>query len=186
MAGLINYVRKVFKNYPDTSTPTTAENLNVMDKGIYDLDQALGTALGTADISTVGDGTIKGAISILDNDLTANSQKFAASYQNGKYGFTINGTFYEIGGGSMPALDYSNPLKTFDSSTSYTATKECYLIGQLTVNNNKLSINSKIIMRADAASGEFVKPFINGIRLSRGDTVTILSTETYLHVFGLI
>lgn len=131
-------------------------------------------------------GSFQSQITELNNDLTANGKKYTASYQNGKYGFTINGTFYEIGGGSMPALDYSNPLKTFDSSTSYTATKECYLIGQLTVNNNKLSINSKIIMRADAASGEFVKPFINGIRLSRGDTVTILSTETYLHVFGLI
>ena len=70
MAGLINYVRKVFKNYPDTSTPTTAENLNVMDKGIYDLDQALGTALGSTDISGIGDGSIKGAINQLNNDLT--------------------------------------------------------------------------------------------------------------------
>lgn len=147
---------------------------------------AVDSTLDATSMNAVANKPVAEAITQLNNDLTANSQKFAASYQNGKYGFTINGTFYEIGGGSMPALDYSNPLKTFGSSTSYTATKECYLIGQLTVNNNKLSINSKIIMKADAASGQFVEPFINGIRLSRGDTVTILSTETYLYVFGLI
>ena len=42
MAGLINYIRKNFKNYPNTSTPITAENLNHMDKAIYDLDQQCG------------------------------------------------------------------------------------------------------------------------------------------------
>jgi len=36
-----------------------------------------------------------------NNDLTANSNKFEATYQNGKYGFIVDGTFYEIGGGSM-------------------------------------------------------------------------------------
>jgi len=40
MAGLINYVKKVFKNYPDTTTPINAENLNHLDNAIYDLDQA--------------------------------------------------------------------------------------------------------------------------------------------------
>lgn len=43
MAGLINYVKKVFKNYPDTTTPINAENLNHLDNAIYDLDQAVNT-----------------------------------------------------------------------------------------------------------------------------------------------
>ena len=33
--------------------------------------------------------------------LTANSKTAQLTYSSGKYGFTINGTFYEIGGGSM-------------------------------------------------------------------------------------
>ena len=66
MAGLISYVKKAFKNYPDTTTRLSAENLNHLDNGIFDLDQAVGNALGTTDISSVGDGTIKGAISILN------------------------------------------------------------------------------------------------------------------------
>lgn len=45
-------------------------------------------------------GSFQSQITELNNDLTANSQKYEASYQNGKYGFTINGTFYEIGRGA--------------------------------------------------------------------------------------
>ena len=72
----------------------------------------------------------------LNNDLTANSNKFEASYQNGKYGFTINGTFYEIGGGGMPILDYANPIKLLtgrdgDNSGSYTVPRDCYMTGIL-------------------------------------------------------
>jgi hypothetical protein len=40
--GVINYIRVLFKDYPSTETPVTAANLNKLDKGIYDLDQALG------------------------------------------------------------------------------------------------------------------------------------------------
>jgi hypothetical protein len=42
MPGLINYIKKAFKNYPDTTTRISAENLNHLDDGIYDLDQAAG------------------------------------------------------------------------------------------------------------------------------------------------
>lgn len=86
MAGLINYVKKVFKNYPDTTTPMTAENLNHLDDGIFNLDQAVNNAL---------------ALKANKSLLTANSKTAQLTYSSGKYGFTINGTFYEIGGGSM-------------------------------------------------------------------------------------
>jgi hypothetical protein len=37
----IDYTRVNFQDYPNTSTPITAQNLNKLDKGIYDLDIAL-------------------------------------------------------------------------------------------------------------------------------------------------
>jgi hypothetical protein len=38
----------------------------------------------------------------------------------------------QIGGGAMPDLNYANPLFTFSSTAlSYTATKDCYLLGSL-------------------------------------------------------
>lgn len=55
-------------------------------------------------------GSFQSQITELNNDLalkanksllTANSKTAQLTYSSGKYGFTINGTFYEIGGGSM-------------------------------------------------------------------------------------
>ena len=77
-------------------------------------------------------GSFQSQISELNNDLTANSNKFEASYQNGKYGFMINNTFYEIGGGDMPALNFGSPLFKFASNKlTYTTAKDCYLFGSI-------------------------------------------------------
>ena len=73
-------------------------------------------------------GSFQSQISELNNDLTANSQKFKANYQNGKYGFMINGTFYEIGGSGMPNLDYTNAQAV---KGAFTAPKDGYLMGVL-------------------------------------------------------
>lgn len=53
-------------------------------------------------------GSFQSQITELNNDLTANSNKFEATYQNGKYGFTIDNTFYEIGGGSMKCVKFGH------------------------------------------------------------------------------
>lgn len=70
-----------------------------------------------------------GNISELKSDLTANSNKFEASYQNGKYGFMINGTFYEIGGGGAMYPDYDNVIHTFNGETTYTVPQDGFLVG---------------------------------------------------------
>ena len=101
-----------------------------------------------------------------NDDLTANSQKFEASYQNGKYGFMINGTFYEIGGGGMPELNYTNPLHTFGAGNlTFTATKECYLLGQLNDSESIVTINNTAMW----AGG--VNTLVPLSRLSAGDVV---------------
>jgi hypothetical protein len=44
----------------------------------------------------------------------------------------LKGLIDQIGGGGMPTLDFANPLYTFDSNNlTYTATKDCYLLGSL-------------------------------------------------------
>lgn len=57
----MSYTRVNWKDYPNKTTPTNAENLNKMDKGIADLD----AAFGSTNISGIGDGTGTGAISEL-------------------------------------------------------------------------------------------------------------------------
>lgn len=75
-------------------------------------------------------GSFQSQITELNNDLTANNYTFEASYQNGKYGFMINNTFYQIGGGSMVVLDYANPLHDINN-TIYTVNTECYIAGEI-------------------------------------------------------
>lgn len=37
----MNYTRVNWKDYPETDTPITADNLNKMDKGISDINDAI-------------------------------------------------------------------------------------------------------------------------------------------------
>lgn len=100
------YTRVNWEDYPSTDTPINASNLNKMDAGIKANNngiKALETAQGAADISSIGDGTVKGAISTLNNDLT---DKLGGTYDtfqfstdgNGNYGYVkkVNGadTFF--------------------------------------------------------------------------------------------
>lgn len=118
------------------------------------------------------------SISQLNNELTANSQKFAAAYQDGKYGFNINGIFYELGGGgSMPILDFANPLHTFTANNlSFTATEECYLLGSMQYGSTErtITINNTIvyIVRLDNASMD-ATAMIPLTHLKAGDQVVI-------------
>lgn len=136
---------------------------------------------------------IVGAINEVNNDLTANSQKFEAAYQNGKYGFTINNTFYEIGGGGMPTLDYTNYLHVFLSSApsdlpsgatyglTFTATKDCYIVGLIGSTASvafTLKINSRTIV--DTTNN---RSCMVNLKLTSGDVVTITNATDTLHVF---
>lgn len=62
------------------------------------------------------------ANSAVTRQISANDNIFKAAYQNGKYGFIIDGTFYEIGGGSM-LLDTSNVVSLIGVA-SYTTQKD--------------------------------------------------------------
>lgn len=138
-------------------------------------------------------GSFQSQITELNNDLTANSQKFEASYQNGKYGFTINGIFYEIGGGGMPNFNYSTPLHTFSANNlSYTATKECYLVGttfpEIGTDIETVSINNKVYCTGarNTGSGVFISQGSLPLKLKSGDTVVCSKAMNGLHVLEAI
>ena len=129
------------------------------------------------DIPENQDGTLIGSIKQINTALTANSQHYQASYSSGKYGFTINGIFYEIGGGSMPNLNYTTPLHEFTSGNlTYTATKECYLMGMMG-GNDTMKINNKVYAQP-YNSALFIPP----IRLKAGDTVVTSAANSNLRV----
>lgn len=80
-------------------------------------------------------------ISQLNNDLN----DFSFRLNNGKPEYSTDGgtTWNKLGGGSIPTLDYSNPLYQFTANTSYRCTMECYMVatalGTVSVNNVPLT-----------------------------------------------
>lgn len=56
----------------------------------------------------------------------------------------INEVLSQTGGDSMPILDFANPLYSFSSSnTSFTATKDCYVLGSAcTFGNNSSNVST--------------------------------------------
>ena len=118
-----------------------------------------------------------------NNDLTANNKKFQANYQNNKYGFLIDGNFYEIGGGGMPNLNYGSPLHTFNTAGSYTATKTCYLYGSVDSNAsaNTVEINNTTVFVAYAGQ-YFGDKLFTTTKLNVGDVVSVSSASPHLHV----
>ena len=60
----MSYTPVGWKDYPEKTTPTSAENLNKMEKGIIDAHEAIGDLDEIADI---GDGTLAGAITEQNN-----------------------------------------------------------------------------------------------------------------------
>jgi len=137
-------------------------------------------------------GSFQSQITELNNDLTANSQKFEASYQNGKYGFMINNTFYQIGGSSIPNLNFTSPLHTFSANNlTYTASKECYLYGTmngtnssgtgitLTINNTKVGFEQPL----NSSWSTAVAVQIPYTKLKSGDKVVVSHACDGLHIF---
>ena len=90
-------------------------------------------------------------------------------------------------GGTMPELDYGNPLHTFDSGNhSYTASGECYITGFIAGGQNRLSINGTAV--ASGTNGYNNNATCDNVpllRLSAGDVATTNADMAALHVFGL-
>ncbi len=59
----MSYKKIGWKNYPSTETPISATNLEHMDDGIMKNDQAIGDM---EKVKELGDGTLAGAVSVLN------------------------------------------------------------------------------------------------------------------------
>lgn len=97
----------------------------------------------------------------------------------------------EIGGGSMPTLNYASPLHNFNSDgTSYTAIKDCYLIGSLysggSYNDTTITVTiDGTLVFSNNASGTNLTNIIicNAIpctKIPEGSTVVVSKTTPLL------
>lgn len=170
--------------------------------------------IGNTDISAIGDGTITDILASLNDNyntinqqLTANSKSYSASYQSGKYGFTIDGAFYQLGGGSMPKLDYAHPIHVFNSSIpsgepdtqtyglTFTAAEDCYLSGTINAENDGtnfnatlLKINEVNVYYALGYNAVNNKGAVDGgsipiTEISSGDVISVNNNSPSLHIF---
>ncbi|MBO7715044.1 MAG: hypothetical protein J6S85_15860 [Methanobrevibacter sp.] len=147
------------------------------------------TAAEPFDVSKWRAEDVQTVIDEINADLTANNKHFAAGYQNGKYGFVIDGSFYELGGGvsDMPTLNFGTPLHSFTpSALTYTATGECYLCGLFSQASagDTIQINGTNLVRMGSY---LTTTYIPPIKLSAGDVVTLSGINSgyeSLHIFA--
>ena len=138
--------------------------------------------IGNNSIVGIGDGSGSGAIAYLNT--------------------VLNNLIKE---GAMPKLDYGTPLYTFsDSNLTYTATKKCYLVGEVRVSVSasqscsiSLDINGKQYGYASKLSSTSVSAGAGSVinvdikPLDVGDIVTLTKTGTgdvfySLHVLDVV
>lgn len=129
----------------------------------------------------------------INTSLTANSKKYQASYSGGKYGFTVDGIFYPIGGGGMPVLNYAQPLHTFSSTLTYVTVKDCWLVGSLPIAASaNTSGNVKIdgtIVASEQVLGYNNNYMISSVtdhiclKVGAGSTIVASKASSALHVF---
>lgn len=89
----------------------------------------------------------------------------------------------QIGGDGMPTLNYTTPLHSFSTSATYTATKECYLVGTI---SNLSTVGTTITINSTPFSVPVGQTscFIN-LKLTAGDVVNITGSTTNIHVLDV-
>lgn len=84
----------------------------------------------------------------------------------------------------LPTLNFATPLHTFSSGhLSYTATKECYLMGGTpNSGNTTITVNNTVIAGHGSTTGML---FISPLKLKAGDVVTVAAAQNELHVYDI-
>lgn len=142
--------------------------MSVFRKENGSLVKKAGRALVDLALSLTSNNAV--ANSAVTNQLSANNNIFKAAYQNGKYGFMIDGTFYEIGGNAMYNLDYSGFVNV-KTAGSLTPSKD----GRLIVNvidsiNGNITINGKGLI-PEAAQSAGVGTIHFDLPIKAGDVI---------------
>ncbi|MBO7691501.1 MAG: hypothetical protein J6T10_02565 [Methanobrevibacter sp.] len=144
----------------------TDQDMDTANQNIEDLDNLM----GNTSISAIGDGTVTGAISSIESDLTELERS-----------------------GFMPSLDYANPLYTFDSThLTFAATEDCYLVGNITNYtgaNLILNIDNTPVYKVGGNPATGDTPCVTIFnKLKAGNTVTLstfaINASNSLHIFA--
>jgi hypothetical protein len=127
----------------------------------------------TTQFSTVGDSY--GATQINEQNTKINSHDTAITQLNAD----LTDIREEIQNMSaLPSLDFANPLYTFDSThLSYTATKDCYLYGNIgtsggAVQNGTVTIDGTLVFKATWNASDCIA-LLPITKIKSGSTVTL-------------
>ena len=108
--------------------------------------------------------TIVGGINELFGRLRANNNNFTAAYSDGKYGFTIDNQFYELGGGgSMKCAKFGTVLPTTTgavidiSDLNLTSTEDYMVVCDGTGYSQGTSHNSTVFIENKTATSFTIK-----------------------------
>lgn len=93
--------------------------------------------------------------------LRANGYDGQLAYQGGKYGFTINSTFYALGGGSMPELDFANKVEL--STTAMTTSKGGSIVGCI---QNPAGSSTRVAVVIDGSQYQSVASAIENVDIN--------------------
>ena len=113
----MSYTKKTWKNYPDTTTPITADNLNHMENGIADAHTDI-AALNT---------------SLLQHSTFPSGVGFYPDEQDGKQGYNTSpsrgaDTFYPFSS-TLEVVEYETiKPNSYTWSKTYTATDDCIIV----------------------------------------------------------
>lgn len=149
-----------------------------------------GTALVVG--TNVSTTTVGNELTQINNDLTKKSLVNTYYDSSTKKLYEVNSDGTQGGEISMgnPTLNYANPLHTFNASNlSYTAVKDCYLVGSIhqlpTQSPSGISIDNKLIYRNDVYSsgsstvGNGIVPIT---KIATGQTVSVTSAQEQLYI----
>lgn len=87
-----------------------------------------------------------------------------------------------IGGGSMPILDFANPVHTFSSSGSWTATEEGYLYGACGYGDVSVDGTSLGVTTVTGTSGD-IKAIVSPLHVKAGSVINCTANATNLFFF---
>lgn len=142
----------------------TDSRMDTAEQNITDLDNLV----GNTSITGIGDGTLTGAVSTLNNVISEIIRK-----------------------GAMPMLDFANPLYSFDNThISFTATKDCYLCGTVSGHTSAtvatVSVDGTKIAEGLTDSTGRAFEYISPLLIKAGSTVTTANIFGGLHIFDTL
>lgn len=156
--------------FDNTGTDLVSQNVEAAIKEVN------GKTGGTViDDSTTGSDTTWSSQKI-NADKADKSASMRYNVTSGKPEYW-NGTQWveiQIGGGGMPILNYANPLHTFSANDSWTASKDCWIVGNVTAagaSSNTVSVDGTVVASGFNGTNSSNQPWV-AFPVGTGQVVT--------------